>query len=165
MSAFHRPIAGTLQRTQTDRAPAPGPTLMLDATVPRLAGIPGALVRTMLGVADLATIFEQARVGDVRDESGHSTFRIALEDGCEVGGTTKLGVIAVGNAGGNIRVSVPWSWRSALNLAQVPYSQGQDETGKVVAVGLVEPTVGAKVEIPLPVGRGWRIAVAVVGRG
>ncbi len=153
-----------LQPTASGKGPAPGPTLLLDATVPRLTGIAGALVRTMLGITDLASIFEQARVGDVRDQSGHSTFRIALEDGCEVGGTTKLGVIAVGNAGGQIRVSIPWSWRSTLNLAQVPYTQGRDETGKVVAVGLVEPTVGAKVEIPLPVGRDWRIAVALVGR-
>ena len=43
----------------------------------------------------------------------------------------------------------------------MPYERRQDETGTVVAAGLVKPNVGARVETPLPAGREWRSAVAV----
>ena len=38
-------------------------SILLDVTVPRLKGVPGTIIRSFLGVSDLATLFEEARVG------------------------------------------------------------------------------------------------------
>ena len=138
--------------------------ILLDVTVPRLKGITGALIRGALGVTDLATLFEAARVGQVNDDGHHSTFRLALEPGTDVGKQTKMGLIAVGNDKGQVRLCLPWSWRNFVSAAGFTVTQGQDENEKPVAMIWQDPKPGDGFEIPLPVGRaaGLKLAVKVV---
>lgn len=145
----------------TQESPA---NILLDVTVPRLKGITGALIRGALGVTDLASLFEAARVGQVNDDAKHSTFRLALEPGTDVGKHTDMGLVAVGNDQGRVRLSLPWSWRSFVSAAGFEVTEGKDEHGSPVALIWQDPKPGDGFEIPLPVGRaaGLKLSVKVV---
>ena len=104
------------------------------------------------------------RVGLVNDDGHHSTFRLALEPGTDVGKQSKMGLIAVGNDKGQVRLCLPWSWRNFVTAAGFEVTQGQDENEKPVAMIWQDPKPGDGFAIPLPVGRaaGLKLAVKVV---
>ena len=39
----------------------------------------------------------------------------------------------MGNDNGQLRVTLPWSWRGVLQVAGYTFTQGRDEMGKAVA--------------------------------
>ena len=152
-----------MSRTEPDN----DDTIFLHVTLPKLTGIVGAAIRGALGVADLAAMFNDARVPDVDLEAPdrhHTTFLVQLEPDLEVGGHTRMGLVALANDKGRLRLTVPGSWSAALGAARLEPTRGVDEKGQAVARVWADARVGAHMEIPLPVGRrqNLRIGVRVV---
>lgn len=146
----------------TSAAAAP---ILLDVTVPRFTGFASRIVRAALGVADLATLFDEARVGTVDAQDHHSTFRIALDHGIEAGGRTKMGPVLVGNDNGQLRVTLPVKWGGALRLAGYTPQEGTEPDGTAVCRTWITPKAGQGLEVPVPLGRRgvYRLEVRVVG--
>ena len=124
------------------------------------------VVRGVLGVADLASLFESARVGDIHRDGRHSTFRVVLPDGVDVGSATKVGAIAIGNANGKVRVTLPWAWRGVLTALVADCCRSSvDENGRQIAVCELDAVPGRGPDIPLPLGSDLRLAITVARRG
>lgn len=146
---------------QPTGAPAP---ILLDVTVPRFTGMAGIAVRAILGAVDLAALFEAARVGPVAPTADHSTFRLALDDGLEAGGTTRQGPIAIGNDGGQLRLTLPRKWAPALALAGYRATPATALNGASVCQTWITPKEGEGVTVPIPLGKAgrYRLEVRVV---
>jgi len=143
--------------------------IFLHVTLPRLTGVTGAVIRGALGVADLSAMFDNARVpdADVADaDRHHTTFLLQLEPDLEVGGHTRMGLVAVANDQGRIRLTVPWTWSPALRLAKFDPTRSVDEKGQATARVWADATPGESITVPLPIGKrqNLRIEVRVVPR-
>ena len=139
--------------------------ILLDVTVPRFSGLVARIVVATLGVQDIAQMFEEARVGSVQDEQDHSTFRLALDHGLEVGGSTLMGPVLVGNDDGQVRLTLPRAWAAVARAAKLEPEAAVEPDGTPVCRLWTQARPGAALRVPLPLGaRGrYQIEVKVVG--
>ena len=128
------------------------PPILLKVTLPRVTGVPGMFIRAALGVSDLAEMFHEARVDSPRDlaDGRHTTFLLQLEPDLEVGGQTKMGLLAIANDRGQIRVTTPWKWAPVLRRAGLHPRQAVDELGAPVAQMWEDAKPGRSMEFALP---------------
>jgi hypothetical protein len=140
---------------RTTPSPLARPSIMVRLTVPRFSGPAAFAVKLVLGLSDIAALFERGRVGAVTRDDLHESFDVELEPDTGVGGNTSAGPIELLNDGGMLRLTVPGLWRGVLNnYAERTESLTID--GKGVARGWFTPKPGASVEIPIPIGSGQR---------
>ena len=93
----------------------PQRSIMVRLTVPRFSGPAAFAVKLVLGLSDIAALFERGRVGDVVKDDLHESFDVELEPDTGVGGTTSAGPIELLNDGGMLRLTVPALWRGVLS--------------------------------------------------
>ena len=129
--------------------PTAAPAIRVRVTVPRFSGTTKILVRTILGLDDLAELFARGRVGGVDSDPLHDSFDLDLEADTGVGGETNAGLIELMNDGGALRLTLPASWGSVLTR----FADRTDTVvlnGKRVSRGWFRVRPGARVEVPVP---------------
>jgi hypothetical protein len=125
-------------------------SIMLRLTVPRFGGVTKLLVKSLLGLDDIAALFARGRVEGSGDaDELHESFDVELELNTGVGGETKLGLIELMNDGGQLRLTLPGGWGSFLT-ARADRTDTIALNGKRLARGWFTPAPGSGVEVPIP---------------